>query len=175
MVVYKCKVVDYSKVVVYTWKVLHFMFTAPILITVLDTVEVTPFFQFFFCKAAIASLQHKPPIDTLQCKPPIASLQCKPHITSLQCKSIIDSLQCKLPIASWFACFLDVLKYFNPIWIVQANLLYFLWVEFIWEFRRLIWLVARLNLNGRCSGRCYVNSTTFTCVICLVRFQLSGM
>ena len=127
------------------------------------------------CKLPIASLQHKPPIDTLQCKPPIGSLQCKPHITSLQCKSIIDSLQCKLPIASWFACFLDVLKYFNPIQIVQANLLYFLWVEFIWEFRRLIWLVARLNLNGRCSGRCYVNSTTFTCVICLVWFQWSGM
>ena len=105
-----------------------------------------------------------PPIDTLQCKPPIGSLQCKPPITSLQCKSLIDSLQCKLPIASWFACFLDVLKYFNPIPIVQANLSYVLWVEFVWEFRRLIWLVARLNLNGRCSGRCYVNSTTFCCI-----------
>ena len=136
------------------------------------------------CKLPIASLQHKPPIDTLQCKPPIDTLQCKPpidtlqckpHITSLQCKSIIDSLQCKLPIASWFACFLDVLKYFNPIRIIQANLSYFLWVEFIWEFRRLIWLVARLNLNGRCSGRCYVNSTTFTRVIRLVWFQQSGM
>ena len=127
------------------------------------------------CKLPIASLQHKPPIASLQCKPPIASLQCKPHITSLQCKSIIDSLQCKLPIASWFGCFLDVLKYFNPIRIVQANLLYFLWVEFIWEFRRPIWLVDRLNLNGRCSGRCYVNSTTFTRVIHLVRFQWSGM
>ena len=90
-------------------------------------------------------------------------------------KSIIDSLQCKLPIASWFACFLDILKYFNPIRIVQADLLYFLWVEFIWEFRRLIWLVARLNLKGRCSGRCYVNSTTFTRVIRLVWFQRSGM
>ena len=123
------------------------------------------------CKPPIASLQHKPPIDTLQCKPPIGSLQCKPHITSLQCKSLIDSLQCKLPIASWFACFLDVLKYFNPIWIIQANLSYFLWVEFIWEFRRLIWFVARLNLNGRC----YVNSTTFTRVIHLVWFQWSGM
>ena len=122
-------------------------------------------------KPPIASLQHKPPIDTLQCKPPIGSLQCKSHITSLQCKSIIDSLQCKLPIASWFACFLDVLKYFNLIRIVQANLSYFLWVEFIQEFRRLIWLVARLNLNGRC----YVNSTTFTRVIRLVQFQQSGM
>ena len=127
------------------------------------------------CKPPTASLQCKPPIDTLQCKPPIGSLQCKPPITSLQCKSIIDSLQCKLPIASWFGCFLDVLKYFNPIQIVQANLSYFLWVEFIWEFRRLIWLVARLNLNDRCSGRCYVNSTTFTRVIRLVRFQWSGM
>ena len=127
------------------------------------------------CKPPIASLQHKPPIDTLQCKPPIGSLQCKPPITSLQCKSIIDSLQCKLPIASWFGCFLDVLKYFNPIQIVQANLSYFLWVEFIREFRRLIWLVARLNLNGICSGRCYVNSTTFTCVTHLVWFQWSGM
>ena len=48
--VYKCKVADYSKAAVYTWKVLHFMFTVPILITVLDTVEVTPFFKFFFVK-----------------------------------------------------------------------------------------------------------------------------
>ena len=41
---------------------------------------------------------------------------------------------------------------------------YSLQVEFEWDFRRLIWLVARLNLNGRCSGRCYVNSTTFHCI-----------
>ena len=116
------------------------------------------------CKLPIASLQCKPPIASLHCKLPIASLQHKPPIDTLQCKSLIDSLQCKLPIASWFACFLDVLKYFNPIQIVQANLSYFLWVEFIQEFRRLIWLVARLNLNGRCSGRCYVNSTTFYCI-----------
>ena len=121
------------------------------------------------CPLPVYNINH--PIDTLQCKPPIGSLQCKPHITSLQCKYLIDSLQCKLPIASWFACFLDVLKYFNLLRIVQANLSYFLWVEFIWEFRRLIWLVARLNLNGRC----YVNSTTFTCVTHLVRFQRSGM
>ena len=42
---YTCKLVDYTcKPVVYTWKVLNFRFTAHILITVLDTVEVTPFF-----------------------------------------------------------------------------------------------------------------------------------
>ena len=97
------------------------------------------------CKLPIASLQHKPPIDTLQCKPPLAVYNVNHLLPVYQCKSLIDSLQCKLPIASWFGCFLDVLKYFNLIWIIQANLSYFLWVEFIREFRRLIWLVARLN------------------------------
>ena len=62
------------------------MFTVPILITVLDTVEVTPFFQFFFVKHPLPVYNVNYPIDTLQCKPPMASLQCKPPIASLQCK-----------------------------------------------------------------------------------------
>ena len=55
--VYKCKLADYSKVVVYkcklavyTCKVLNSRFTTVLLITLLDTVEVTPFFQFCFVK-----------------------------------------------------------------------------------------------------------------------------
>ena len=63
LVVYKCKLADYSKVAVYTsvnwWftscklavytcKVLNSRFTTVLLVTLLDTVEVTPFFQFFF-------------------------------------------------------------------------------------------------------------------------------
>ena len=48
VVVYKCKVVVYTcKPAVYSCKVLNFRFTTVILITLLDTVEVTPFFQFF--------------------------------------------------------------------------------------------------------------------------------
>ena len=39
---YTCNLADY------TCKVLNFRFTAPILITVLDTVEVTPFFSKIF-------------------------------------------------------------------------------------------------------------------------------
>ena len=42
LVDYTCNPVDY------TCKVLNFRFTAPILITVLDTVEVTPFFSKIF-------------------------------------------------------------------------------------------------------------------------------
>ena len=46
--VYKCKVAVYTcKPAVYSCKVLNFRFTTVILITLLDTVEVTPFFQFF--------------------------------------------------------------------------------------------------------------------------------
>ena len=46
--VYKCKAVVHTcKLVVYSCKVLNFRFTTVILITLLDTVEVTPFFQFF--------------------------------------------------------------------------------------------------------------------------------
>ena len=49
LVVYKCKVAVYKcKVAVYTCKVLNSGFTTVLLITLLDTVEVTPFFQFFF-------------------------------------------------------------------------------------------------------------------------------
>ena len=55
--VYKCKLADYSKAVVYkckpavyTCKVLDSRFTTVLLISLLDTVEVTPFFQFFFVK-----------------------------------------------------------------------------------------------------------------------------
>ena len=48
VVVYKCKPAVYTcKAVVYSCKVLNFRFTTVILITLLDTVEVTPFFQFF--------------------------------------------------------------------------------------------------------------------------------
>ena len=44
--VYTCNPPDYMcNPVDYTCKVLNFRFTAPILITVLDTVEVTPFFS----------------------------------------------------------------------------------------------------------------------------------
>ena len=47
--VYKCKVVVYKcKLAVYTSKVLNSRFTTVLLISLLDTVEVTPFFQFFF-------------------------------------------------------------------------------------------------------------------------------
>ena len=45
--VYKCKVV------VYICKVLNSRFTTVLLITLLDTVEVTPFFQIFYCKAVV--------------------------------------------------------------------------------------------------------------------------
>ena len=48
VVVYKCKVAVYMcKLVVYTCKVLNSRFTTVLLITLLDTVEVTPFFQIF--------------------------------------------------------------------------------------------------------------------------------
>ena len=51
LAVYNCKLAVYTcKLVVYTCKVLNFRFTTVILITLLDTVEVTPFFQFFCVK-----------------------------------------------------------------------------------------------------------------------------
>ena len=53
MAVYKCKVADYSEAAVYTCKVLNSRFTTVLLIALLDTVEVTPFFQIFFCKAVV--------------------------------------------------------------------------------------------------------------------------
>ena len=49
--VYKCKVVVYKcKLAVYTCNVLNSRFTTVLFITLLDTVEVTPFFQIFFVK-----------------------------------------------------------------------------------------------------------------------------
>ena len=55
MVVYKCNPVVYSKAAVYkcnpavyTCKVHNSRFTTVLLITLLDTEEVTPFFQIFF-------------------------------------------------------------------------------------------------------------------------------
>ena len=55
--VYKCKPVDYSRAAVYkckpavcTCKVLNSRFTTVLVITLLDTVEVTSFFQFLFVK-----------------------------------------------------------------------------------------------------------------------------
>ena len=54
LAVYKCKLVVYKcKLVVYTCKVLNSRFTTVLLITLLDTVDVTPFFQIFFCKAVV--------------------------------------------------------------------------------------------------------------------------
>ena len=60
VVVYKCKLADYSKAVVYkckpavyTCKLLNSRFTTVLLITLLDTVEVTPFFQIFFVKQCL--------------------------------------------------------------------------------------------------------------------------
>ena len=75
-VVYKCKLVDYSKAVVYkcklavyTCKILNSRFTTVLLISLLDTVEVTPFFQFLFCKAVVYRckllLYYKPPLYKL--------------------------------------------------------------------------------------------------------------
>ena len=53
-VVYTCQLAVYNcQLVVYTCKVLNFRFTAPILITVLDTVEVTPFFWSFVWKTLL--------------------------------------------------------------------------------------------------------------------------
>ena len=81
--VYKCKVVDYSKaavykcklvvykckLAVYTSKVLNSRFTTVLLISLLDTVEVTPFFQFLFGKAVVYRckllLYYKPPLYKL--------------------------------------------------------------------------------------------------------------
>ena len=62
LLVYTCNLVDYCNLadymcnpadymcnpVDYTCKLLNFRFTTPILITVLDTVEVTPFFSKIF-------------------------------------------------------------------------------------------------------------------------------
>ena len=55
--VYKCKLAVHSKVAVYkckpavyTCRVLNSRFTTVLLITLLDTVEVTPSFQFFCVK-----------------------------------------------------------------------------------------------------------------------------
>ena len=39
------------------------------------------------------------------------------------------------------------------------------WPGFSGDFVRLIWLVARLNLNGRCFGRCFINWTTFCLIL----------
>ena len=50
LVDYICKLVDYTcKLAVYTCKVLNFRFTSVALITLLDTVEVTPFFHNILC------------------------------------------------------------------------------------------------------------------------------
>ena len=49
LVDYTCNLLDYMcNLVDYTCKLLNFRFTTPILITVLDTVEVTPFFSKIF-------------------------------------------------------------------------------------------------------------------------------
>ena len=81
---YTCKPVDYTcklavdtcKPAVYTCKVLNFRFTSVTLITLLDTVEVTPFFSQFsgklhviHCKLLVYTC--KLPVYT--CKPPVYS------------------------------------------------------------------------------------------------------
>ena len=87
--VYKCKLVDYSKaavykckLVVYTCKVLNSRFTTVLLITLLDNVEVTPFFQFFFVKQWFTGVNCCFTINhhftscklPLYCKPPLYKL-----------------------------------------------------------------------------------------------------
>ena len=52
----------------------------------------------------------------------------------------------------------------KPAGSVWLNLLVHHWAGFGSDFVRLIWLVARLNLNGKCYGRCFINLTTFCCI-----------
>ena len=88
-VVYKYKLADYSKAavnkckpVVYTCKVLNSRFTTVLLITLLDTVEVTPFFQFLFVKQWFTGVNCCFTINhhftscklPLYCKPPLYKL-----------------------------------------------------------------------------------------------------
>ena len=93
--VYKCKPVDYSKVAVYskaavykckpavyTCKVFNSRFTTVLLITLLDTVQVTPFFQIFFVKQWFTGVNCCFTINhhftscklPLYCKPPLYKL-----------------------------------------------------------------------------------------------------
>ena len=72
-----CKPVDYTcKLAVYTCKVLNFRFTSVTLITLLDTVEVTPFFSQFSGK-----------LHVIHCKLPVYT-----------CKLLVYT--CKLPVYS---------------------------------------------------------------------------
>ena len=82
MAVYKCKVADYSKVAVYTCKVLNSRFATVLLIALLDTVEVTPFFQIFFVKQWFTGVNCCFTINHYftSCKLP---LYCKPPLNKL--------------------------------------------------------------------------------------------
>ena len=88
-VVYKCKLADYSKAAVYkckpavyTCKVLNSRFTTVLLITLLDTMEVTPFFQILFVKQWFIGVNSCLTINhhftscklPLSCKPPLYKL-----------------------------------------------------------------------------------------------------
>ena len=61
---------------VYTCKVLNSRFTTVLPITLLDTVEVTPFFQIFFCKAVVYMCK----LVVYRCK---LLLYCKPLLYKL--------------------------------------------------------------------------------------------
>ena len=84
---YTCKPGDYTcKLVVYTCKVLNFRFTSVTLTTLLDTVEVTPFFSQFSGKLHVICC--KPLVYA--CKLPVYNWNCqftvKHHFTS--CKDL---------------------------------------------------------------------------------------
>ena len=65
-----CKLADYTcKLMVYTCKVLNFRFTSVTLITLLDTVEVTPFFSQFSGKLHVIHCK----LLVYTCKPPVYS------------------------------------------------------------------------------------------------------
>ena len=91
-----CKLVVYNcKLVVYNCKVLNFSFTTVILITLLDTVEVTPFFQFFLCKAVVYSCKTVANTPKV-CWNKMATYPFSSSMTILTCQKNYISTQFKL-------------------------------------------------------------------------------
>ena len=85
LAVYKCQLAVYT-LVVYNCKLLKLKFTCVLLITLLDTVEVTPFLVFCFIWKTFLGARPKPH-GKVACKP--AFYKCKPAV--YKCKLAIYS------------------------------------------------------------------------------------
>ena len=106
--VYTCKLADY------TCKVLNSRFTTVLLISLLDTVEVTPFFQFF-CKAVVYMCKWV----VYTCKLP---LYCNPLVYNLQSAGLRKTTCWGDSNFFWFVYFSLLVKSYNSWGIISIAL-----------------------------------------------------